>query len=71
MNHLLQNIKNLSWNVKNFKLTLKRFLLMGSFYSVDECFGWISRSGLGTFTYAFLKFYKYDDFLITNNLSVF
>jgi hypothetical protein len=31
-NHLPQNIENLSWNVKKFKLALKRFLLMGSFY---------------------------------------
>jgi len=35
-NHLPQNIKNLSWNVKKFKLALKRFLLMGSFYTLDE-----------------------------------
>ena len=48
-NHLPQNIKNLSWNVKKFKLTLKRFLLMGSFYTLDDYFGWISRSDLGTF----------------------
>jgi hypothetical protein len=48
-NHLPQNIKNLSWNVKTFKLALKRFLLMGSFYIFDEYFDWISRSDLGTF----------------------
>jgi len=34
--HLPQNIKNLSWNVKKFKVALKRFLLMGSFYTLDE-----------------------------------
>jgi hypothetical protein len=28
-NQLPQNIKTLSWNVKTFKLALKRFLLMG------------------------------------------
>jgi hypothetical protein len=49
-NHLPQNIKNLSCKVKKFKLALKRFLLMGSFYSLDEYFDWISRSDLGTFT---------------------
>jgi hypothetical protein len=49
-NHLPQNNKNLSWNVKKNKLPVKRFLLMGSFYSLDEYFSWISRSGLGTFT---------------------
>jgi hypothetical protein len=48
-NYLPQNIKNLSWNVKKFKLALKRFLLMGSFYTLDEYFDWISRSDLGTF----------------------
>jgi len=37
-NHLPQNVKNLSWNVKTFKLALKRFLLMGSFYTLDEYF---------------------------------
>jgi hypothetical protein len=47
--HLPQNIKDLSWNVKKFKLALKRFLLMGSFYTLDEYFDWISRSDLGTF----------------------
>jgi thiamine pyrophosphokinase len=49
INHLPQNIKNLSWNVKKFKLALKRFLLMGSFYTFDEYFGWISVRDLGTF----------------------
>jgi hypothetical protein len=34
--HLPQNIKNLSWNVKKFKLALKRFPLMSSFYTLDE-----------------------------------
>jgi hypothetical protein len=48
-NHLPQNIKSLSSNVKKFKLALKRFLLMGSFYTLDEYFDWISRSDLGTF----------------------
>jgi hypothetical protein len=48
--HLPQSIKNLSWNVKKFKLAVKRFLLIGSFYSLDEYFNWISRSDVGTFT---------------------
>jgi hypothetical protein len=48
-NQLPQNIKNLSWNAKKFKLALKRFLLMGSFYTLDEYFDWISRSELNTF----------------------
>ena len=48
-NNLLQNIKTLTWNVKKFKLALKRFLLMGSFYILDQYFDSISRSDLGTF----------------------
>jgi len=34
---------------KKFKLALKWFLLMGSFYTLDEYFDWISRSDFGTF----------------------
>jgi hypothetical protein len=34
--HLPQNYKSLSSNEKKFKLVLKRFLLMGSFYTLDE-----------------------------------
>jgi len=34
--HLPLKIKNMSWNVKQFKLALKRFVLMGSFYTLDE-----------------------------------
>ena len=48
-NHLPQNIKNLSWNMKKFKLALKRVLLMGSFYILDEYLDWISRADLGIF----------------------
>ena len=48
-NHLPQNIKNFSWNVKKYKLALKRFLLMGTFYTLDEYFEWISRNDLGNF----------------------
>ena len=46
-NYLPQNIKNLSWNVKKF--ALKRFLLKGLFYTLDEYFGWISTRDPGTF----------------------
>jgi hypothetical protein len=41
-NHLPQRIKNLSWNVKKFKLALKLFLLLGSFYTCDEYVDWNS-----------------------------
>jgi hypothetical protein len=37
-NYLPQNIKRLSRNAKKFKLALKRFLLMHSFYTLDEYF---------------------------------
>jgi hypothetical protein len=46
-NHLPQSIKNLSWNVKKFKLTLKKFLLLGSFYTLDEYLDWNCMSDLG------------------------
>jgi hypothetical protein len=48
-NHLPQNIKNLSRNVKQFKKKEKKFLLRGSFYTLDEYFAWISTSELPTF----------------------
>jgi hypothetical protein len=48
-NHLPQNIKNLSRNVKQFKLALKKFLLRGLFYTLTEYFGWTSMSELATF----------------------
>ena len=46
-NYLPQSIKKLSWNVKSFKLALKRFLLVGLFYTLDEYFDSTSRSDLG------------------------
>jgi hypothetical protein len=49
-NHLPQNVNNLSRNAKKkFKIALKSFLLMGSFYTLDEYFNWISGSDLVTF----------------------
>ena len=60
--YLPQNINKLSWNVKKFKLTLKSFLLIGSFYTLDEYFDWTSRSDLGTF----YKFLKIQNFFIDN-----
>jgi hypothetical protein len=47
--YLTQNIKNLFRNVKKFKLTLKRFLSVGSFYTHEEYFDWTSRSDLGCY----------------------
>ena len=37
-NHLLQNIKNLSQDVKKFESALNKFLLAGSFYTLEEYF---------------------------------
>ena len=37
-NRLPQNIKHLSRNVKKFKVALKKFLLLGSFYTLNEYF---------------------------------
>jgi len=48
-NCLPQKIKKLSWNVKKFKQILNKFLLMGSFYTLEEYFDWTSRSDLGTY----------------------
>ena len=48
-NSLPQSIKKLAGNMKKFKLTLKKFLLTGLFYSSEEYFDWTSRSDLGTY----------------------
>jgi hypothetical protein len=50
-NHSPQSIKNISWNVKTFKLALKKVLLMGSFYALDEYLSWNSMSDLGTYNF--------------------
>ena len=39
-NKLPSSIKNLSHEEQQFRLPLKRFLLMNSFYTLDECFNW-------------------------------
>jgi hypothetical protein len=46
-NHLPQNIKDLSHDIKKFKDSLKAFLLMGLFYSLEEYFAWDSMIDLG------------------------
>jgi hypothetical protein len=48
-NCLPQKIKKLSWSVKKFKQILKKFLLIDSFYALEEYFDWTSRSDLGTY----------------------
>jgi len=47
-NHLPQHIKHLFYNIKKFKAALKKFLLLGSFYTLDEYYDWNSMSDLGT-----------------------
>ena len=37
--HLSQNIKKLSSDTNKFKRELKKFLILGSFYSIEEFFG--------------------------------
>ena len=45
-NYLPENIKKLSDNTKKFKSELKKFLLLGSFYSIEEYYGWTSKRNL-------------------------
>jgi hypothetical protein len=37
-NHLPKNIKELSYDVKQFRLALKRFIISNSIYSLEEYF---------------------------------
>jgi hypothetical protein len=48
-NNLPCGIKNLSSVVIKFKLALKRFLLAGSFYSLNEYYEWNTRGELGSY----------------------
>jgi hypothetical protein len=41
-NHLPENIKKFSNNKIKFKNELKKFLLLGSFYTTEEFCGWTS-----------------------------
>jgi hypothetical protein len=45
-NHLPPKIKTLSDNTNTFKRELKKFLLLGSFYSIEEFYRWTSMSNL-------------------------
>jgi hypothetical protein len=49
--NLSQRIRDLSSDVINFKQALKKFLLLGSFYSLNEYYGWNMRDGLGSYNY--------------------
>ena len=45
-NYLPENVKKLSDNTNKFKSKLKKFLLLGSFYSIEEFYGWTSKRNL-------------------------
>jgi hypothetical protein len=45
-NHLPQKIKKLSDKPNTFKREQKKFLLLGSFYSIEEFYGWTSMRNL-------------------------
>jgi hypothetical protein len=47
--NLPQSIRNLSGVVTNFKQALKKFLLLGSFYSLNEYYEWNKRDDLGSY----------------------
>jgi exonuclease III len=47
-NQLPQNIKSLSGDIKKFKTALKKFLLLGSFYTLKEYAEWNSRNDYGS-----------------------
>jgi folylpolyglutamate synthase/dihydropteroate synthase len=45
-NHLPENIKKISNNTNKFKNELKKFLLLGSFYTIQEFYEWTSERKL-------------------------
>jgi len=45
-NYLPENIQKVCDNTNKFKSELKKFLLLGSFYSVEEFYGWTSKRNL-------------------------
>jgi hypothetical protein len=47
-NHLPSNITNVSQEEKQFRLALKRFVLMNSFYTLGEYFYWKLPKDLGS-----------------------
>jgi len=48
LNHLPTSIKNTSHDVNQFRSVLKSFLLINSFYSLEEYFAWNSSRDLGS-----------------------
>jgi hypothetical protein len=48
-NNLPQSVGDLSDDVISFKQALKKFLLLGSFYSINEYYEWNIRDDLGSY----------------------
>ena len=48
LNHLPTSIKNTSHDINQFRSVLKSFLLINSFYSLEEYFTWNSNRDLGS-----------------------
>jgi hypothetical protein len=58
-NYLPSNIKNLSYEEKQFRLASIRFLLMNSLYALGEYFNWKLLKDHGSLEIYFtIKFYK-------------
>jgi len=47
-NHLSTSIKNTSHDINQFRSVLKSFLLVNTFYSLEECFAWNSNRDFGS-----------------------
>jgi hypothetical protein len=48
-NNLPLSIKKLSEDINKFKYSLKKFLQVGSFYSLDECYEWKTRDDCASY----------------------
>jgi hypothetical protein len=48
-NNLPHSIKNLSEDINKFKYSLKKFLQVGSFYSLDEYYEWKTRDDCNSY----------------------
>jgi hypothetical protein len=49
------SIRNLSKDIKKFKCSLKKFLQVGSFYSLDEYYKWKTRDDCAAYRYEFYE----------------
>ena len=69
-NTLPQHIKSLSQDINKFKKALKKCLLQGKFYTIDEYYDWSSWNDVGAlqlyYNYPLLLVYNYTIFITTN-----